>query len=100
MKVIIVTGATANENDKIEGFGYQAVDYFIMNEAYKIIDSEESLVANEKIKENPLENHEFVFIDVSITWLILIIVKKSVILPNPLCKTNLAQWWLLVFCRK
>lgn len=57
-------GAAANENDKIEGVGYQTIDYVIMNEAYEIIDSVESLVANEDIKENPLENHEFVLIDV------------------------------------
>src|SRR5699024_6474684 len=56
-------GFRTNTNNKIDEIGYQPVKAVIMDESYKIVDEVESILPTDKLNVNPLDSHEFIFID-------------------------------------
>jgi len=54
----------ANANDDIDDIGSTPVKAVVMDENYNVIDEVESIIPNKDVDPNPLDMHEFVFIDV------------------------------------
>ncbi|MFB9974867.1 hypothetical protein FPQ10_11720 [Allobacillus sp. SKP2-8] len=52
-----------NTQEKIPGIGYSTTKAVIMDENYNVVDEVRSIIETDKVHKTPLENHDFLFID-------------------------------------